>query len=377
VRGLQGDFNTMPLKDLIGYLAQKRLSGELTLERVGMRKQVFLDKGLLLNASSNDPREYLGQFLINLGHITEEQFNKAYETQKETKIFLGKILIMTGIVKDTVLQKVLSLKFRETVLEAFQWKRGSFDFAADRPVEPLDGIEFRLELMEIYREAEFRQTAWQAIRDAFPSGSLKLTAEEKNLPEPPRPGSLDAKIFELIREGHTIDEIGLAIHATDFFLYQRLYAMYRLEALRVDEMQLTEAPTSDLTPIPNEDEARSLMTQAQSSMEASDWAEADELARRAHQLSPSPETSDLLKQAEAKLLEQLRASVGPGKPIPRLLLAATQVKAMPLSAPERYLLSRVDGKRDLRAIVAASPIRELDALKFMRQFIDAGLVELG
>jgi hypothetical protein len=47
-----------------------------------------------------------------------------------------------------------------------------------------------------------------------------------------------------------------------------------------------------------------------------------------------------------------------------------------LTAPERYLLSRFDGKRELRSIVQVSPIRELDALKFVRQFVDAGVVEL-
>src|SRR6266849_11113928 len=126
MRGLKGDFGTMPLKDLVVYLGNQRASGALSLEREGVRKRVEVLNGLVVKASSNQRREYLGQFLISLGHITEDQFTKAYETQQETKVFLGKILAMIGLVPEMVVLIGLSLKFRETLLEAFQWSAGSF-----------------------------------------------------------------------------------------------------------------------------------------------------------------------------------------------------------------------------------------------------------
>ena len=128
MRGLLGDFSTMPLKDLVVYLGNRRATGTLALERDAVRKRVHLVNGLVVKASSNQRREYLGQFLINLGHITEDQFNKAYETQQETRVFLGKILAMIGLVPEKVILNGLSLKFRETLLEAFQWETGSFSF---------------------------------------------------------------------------------------------------------------------------------------------------------------------------------------------------------------------------------------------------------
>src|SRR5262245_26811519 len=95
-RGLSGDLGTMPLKDLVSYLGNRRASGTLHLKRWPVQKQVWLQEGLVLSASSNQAREFLGQFLINMGHLTEDQFAKAYETQKETRVFLGKILVMIG-----------------------------------------------------------------------------------------------------------------------------------------------------------------------------------------------------------------------------------------------------------------------------------------
>ncbi len=57
-------------------------------------------------------------------------------------------------------------------------------------------------------------------------------------------------------------------------------------------------------------------------------------------------------------------------------MASTKVKEMSLSAPEKYLLSRIDGTRDIQAIVHVSPLQELEALKLFRRFVDDGLVKL-
>src|SRR5258707_6130243 len=154
MRGLSGDFSTMPLRDVVLYLGNTRASGHLNLERDQLRKRIQIQSGLVVNASSNQPREYLGQFLINLGHITEDQFNKAYETQQETKVFMGKILAMIGLVPEKVILNGLSLKFRETLLEAFQWSQGAFTFEPMQTVEVSDEVELQIDLLDIQHEVE-------------------------------------------------------------------------------------------------------------------------------------------------------------------------------------------------------------------------------
>ncbi|HLL54739.1 MAG TPA: DUF4388 domain-containing protein, partial [Myxococcaceae bacterium] len=72
MRGLHGDFGTMSLKDLFSFLGNKRASGTLRLVYGAIRKEAMLMDGAVVNTSSNQRREFLGQFLINLGNITEE-----------------------------------------------------------------------------------------------------------------------------------------------------------------------------------------------------------------------------------------------------------------------------------------------------------------
>src|SRR5260370_22567046 len=100
-------------------------------------------------------------------------------------------------------------------------------------------------------------------------------------------------MIALIGEGATIEEMVLALHATDFFLYQRLYALYRLEALKVH----IEPPK---VPVPSttgqaEQSGPQLVRQARMWLDMGHVRDAEALASRAQELFQTQETSDLLR----------------------------------------------------------------------------------
>ncbi|WP_224249125.1 DUF4388 domain-containing protein [Hyalangium gracile] len=378
MHGLSGDFSTMPLKDVVNYLGNRRVSGKLLVQRGGVFKELTLSEGAVISASSNQPREYLGQFLINMGHLTEDQLGRAFEAQRETDFRLGKILVIKGIVAEATVLSMLSLKFREMLLDAFQWPEGEFQFEVVEVSNRLEGLDVRVDLLDIHREGEFRETAWEAIRAAFPSGKARLTVDEKRLAEPRQPGSMDERLVQLIKDGLTIDEMALALHASDFYLYQRLYALYRRDAVKVRE-EATPPPVAE-EPAPqiigSESSVDEVVQAARMFLDGLNFRDGEVLARRAHEMAPSPETAELLKEAETGLLEALRLVLMDPPQVPALQVPQAQLKTMALSAPERYLLSRIDGKRDVAAIVRVSPLHELDALKYFQGFVDSGFVKL-
>ncbi|MDQ3266345.1 MAG: DUF4388 domain-containing protein [Myxococcota bacterium] len=386
MRGLRGDLGTMPIKDIVLYLGNKRATGTLGFHRANIRKEAQIHEGMVVSASSNQAREFLGQFLINMGHLTEDQFMKAYETQKETKIFLGKILVMIGLVPEDVVRNALSMKLRETLLDAFEWNEGEFAFTALSHAPEIDGLDTSVDLLDIYREGEFRETAWQAIRGAFPHGGLKLRVNEKKLPEPPKPGTMDEKIVRHAKEGLTIEEMLLAMHATDFYAYQRLYALYRLDAIQVDEgpgdvpmeleIETDDEPLGGPMVVGDEPNDLEIGSAARAFLHGGNFKDAEALARRAFELNPSTMNADLLRQAETGLLQQLRGSLLGHKQIPSLLVTNSQLKGMDLTAPEKYLLSRIDGERDLASIIHVSPLQEGEALKLVQNFLDNHLIRL-
>lgn len=376
MRGLLGDLATMPLRDLVAYLGNRKATGVLVVERPDERHQVVIRDGAVIQAGSNAPREYLAQFLMNMGMLTEDDYTQAFQQQVATRVALGKILVDSGKVPEDAIRNALSLKFREALLGCFGWPEGRFTFTPGDTPTTLQGLDVSVSLLDVHREADLRQTAWRAIREVFPTGRVRLKLDRSQLAGPPEPGSLDDRLYSLIEDRATIDDMVLALHSTDFFLYQRLFALHRLGAVSVIP---SESPTV-LTEVPevlgSEQTPEEIFRHAELFYASGNIADAAALARRAYEVSPSAETANFLRQAEAALADQLKAELVHGGRVPHLKVTPALVREMPLSAPERYLLSRIDGQRTVEAIVQVSPIHELDALRCFKGFVEQGLIEL-
>jgi len=366
MRGLMGNFAVLPLADLTDLLSRRKATGTLTCERGTVRKSVHLHEGNAVGASSNDPREFLGQLLVNFGHLDAEQLGKAFRTQEETKIRLGKVLTMVGLVPPETVREALSIKTRETLLDVFQWDAGLFSFD-DAPPPIVDDLDTSIPIADIAREAEFRVTAWSAFRGEFPTGTAALDVDELRVPPGLGPDTVDGRLLALARDGRTIDEIGLELHATDFHLYQRLYALARQGVLRAAPAKASPETiaASDLM-----DRARGLLAEGRA-------GDAEIVAAKAVEIAPSSGSArSLLGEAERLLGERLRAELLEPPRVPRLRIAKAEIGRLSLASRDRYLLSRCDGKRSVRQLALLAPLRELDVLKAVRRLADAELLEL-
>ena len=370
MRALMGSLGLMPLQEVVDFLGRRSATGTLVCERGTVRKSCHVVDGIATEASSNDPREYLGQLLINFGHIGEEQLTKAFQTQQDTRIRLGRVLVMVGAVKPAAVRETLALKIRETLLDAMLWDSGAFHFD-ESPPPPSDELAARVPLADIAREAEFRSTAWQAFRSAFPTGAATLEVDEARAPRTADAASVNARLLKLAREGRTVDEIALALHATDFHLYQRLYALHTQGILRPVALR-PGSTAANGTQGPDR-----MLAEARRHLLEGRLAEAEECATRAAAAAPGLASAvELSREARAALGEQLRSSFLKPPRTPALKLPPHDVARLTLSAPERWILGRCDGSRDVAQIVQIAPLAELEVLKAMRRFVDARIVEI-
>jgi hypothetical protein len=363
-----GSFAVLPLPDLVELLGRRRLTGTLSCERGTVRKSVHLRDGAAVGAASNDPREFLGQLLINFGHIDEEQLAKAFQTQEETRVRLGKVLTMVGLVAPERVKEALAIKIRETLLDVFLWDSGVFVFD-DGPIPVVDELDAEVALADVVREAEFRATAWSAFRGEFPTGNAALEVDEAKVPPGAGPDTVDGKLLALAREGKTVDEIGLALHATDFHLYQRLYALARQGVLRA------AAPPRAATATPDEPVAAAdLAARARDLLAGGRVEDAERLAAKAVELAPASQPArDALAEAERVLLERLRRELAPAS-APRSRLGRPELARARLAAADRWLLSRCDGRRTVQDLARTAPQGELEVLKALRRFTGSDLV---
>jgi hypothetical protein len=105
--------------------------------------------------------------------------------------------------------------------------------------------------------------------------------------------------------------------------------------------------------------------------------EAMTLLESAHQAGlRSSELSALGEEAERYFIERAyRHYLPPGK-IPVLKRPLESLMNEALSPAEMFLVSRVNGSWDLRAIVSISPLREVEALRALKRLRERGVIDL-
>jgi hypothetical protein len=373
MRGLMGSFAILPLGDLLELLARRGLEGTLSCERGTVKKSIQLSRGNAVGASSNDSRDQLGQLLVNFNHLNEAAMERAIQVQQETHVRIGRVLAMTEQVTEEVLREVLGIKIRETLLDVLLWESGLFRFD-DTPPPPVDELDTSVAVAEVLKEAEFRTTAWNAFRGEFPTGVGTLAVDDARVPATMTSDTVDGRLLQLAREGRTIDELGLALRATDFHLYQRLYALARQGIVRAAPAR----HASGHEPRPADPGVAELIERARGLVVDGHADDAELVATRAVALAPrSAEALAVLVEAEKLLSQQLRADLlEPGRVAKRMVSAAA-VAGLKLSNVDKYLLSRCDGARTVKELADMAPLRELDVLKAVRRLADGGVIELG
>lgn len=227
--GVGGDIELMSVSDIALWVAERGLTGTLTVRRVGIEARFTIRQGQCMQAASTDPREYLGQHLINFGYINEEQLQQAFDTQKETKVPLGRVLVMVELLTMAQLQTVIFFKTREGLLEALGWREGSWRFVPRTDTDPELDSERPVDLREAVSEAAARQQMWSEIRRVFPSDGTRC---EVNVDPATVESGFDRRLLSLMAKGVSVGEAALELRAMDFQVYARLYDLANRNLVR-------------------------------------------------------------------------------------------------------------------------------------------------
>lgn len=59
-----------------------------------------------------------------------------------------------------------------------------------------------------------------------------------------------------------------------------------------------------------------------------------------------------------------------------MLIGPEQIAKLTLTAPERYLLSRIDGRRGVEDILRIAPVKEFEGLVAFDRFVDQRWIKL-
>jgi uncharacterized protein DUF4388 len=361
----------MQLSELLQWLALGQKTGTLLIEGHGVQKRIYFQNGRINFTSSSDQREYLGQFLVSHGYISEDELKKAMEVQEESKILLGRILLMINAISETDLLRLMRRKAEESIYDIFLWEDGTFEFVegeqADQKMVPLS-----LDLTSIILEGLHRYDEWKMIRVRVPDGTvIPMITRPFNLEEL---SERERLIVPHIDGQRTIEEIALQTHNAEFTVARFIY-----EGLTKAQMTLAEAAPQRRTVAAVgsgsiETDVENFLQRGRASMKADPHA-AYRMFKVASDLDPTDGRAvEGVRDAERAIRNRLESDGVTGDKVPELAISITDLTERTFSPYEGFVLSRINGQWDVKSIMKISPMKELEVLMIFHHLWKGGVI---
>ena len=380
--GVSGNLKTMLPGDLLQWLSLGQKSGTLVVSNGGVEKKIFFRKGRVISSASNDPREYLGQFLMSHGYLTEQELKKAMEVQLQSNILLGKILVMIEVIAEDDLVRLMRLKAEEEIYDIFLWREGDFHFIDDE-LPKQEMIALQVDVTGIIMEGTRRVDEWMRIREIIPNETCVPVIERPIEPN----AELDEAQQTVVRaiDGRrTIADIVLESRSSAFLVSETLYSLVREGYVRLTDpsaeraarmaQELAAAPPTEVS---EDDEIVSLLTRAQQSLRQKDYEKAQRMLKAAQNLDPNhPKVRSAIKGAETVILNDLRNEGLLDSKVPHVSKALEEITQMNFTPNEGFILSRINGQWDIGSLIKISPIREPDAMLIFYRLWRDGIIAL-
>ncbi|BCW93365.1 MAG: hypothetical protein KatS3mg007_1259 [Thermoanaerobaculum sp.] len=375
---LTGDLRTLPFPEVIQLVARMGGTGVLRVRRGQVEKAVYFRKGAICSSSSNDPREFLGQYLLRMGLVDEEHLFQALLKQEQEHRPLGAILIELGLLAPDDLEKVLRQKAEETIYDLFLWDEGEFVFH-EEPIPESLPVQLNLDVMGVLLEGARRSDEWERIRQVIPSPRTTFA------PGPVPPADVtEARVVSLASEGRTAAAISFELHCSDFDAFTLLASLVQKRVLQVKNPGTAERPGDTVGTV------KKLLAKAKSAELAGRLEEAEEAYEAVLLINP------VHVQARKALIALRERSLTPADPsafnipplsprpaetvpldgVPRLAVDFSTVTRLELSPEEGYLLSRINGSWDVKSIVRLFPEGQAKALEILSQLEAKGLIRI-
>jgi hypothetical protein len=363
---LRGVLSTMPAEDVLDWVAKKKIAAPITFERRGVIRSLVVEDGNVMWASSNRREEQLGAILVASGLVAERALADALEARAETGVPLGKVLLMSGLLKEVDLVNVLATKTREAITDVLTWTDGMFD-VVPRNLPPSTGVPAQLAIdvcMTIGRRRQPRATEIALVLGA--DDATFYAGPEAVSPPTHVSDPIDvAKLWKMACDRRTAGEMAAAFSGERFAVLDRLSDMVEGGQLVVDR-RVRERTNSALE----------LAAGARGRLREGDRAGALAMALLAMKADPADaEVRKTFAQTErARVAEIAKHLLGRHR-VPRRVKEPTV--ELGLSESEIDLAKRVDGRWDILSLVRASPIREAEAMLAFAHLAEVGVIELG
>jgi hypothetical protein len=372
--GVSGNLKTMQPGDLLQWLSLGQKSGTLVVANKSVEKRIFFKAGRVISSASNDPRDYLGQFLISHGYVSEAELMKAMEVQQQSGILLGKILVMIDVISEPDLLRLMRLKAEEEIYDIFLWQEGDFKFIDDE-LPSMEMIPLQVDVTGIIMEGTRRVDEWQRIREVIPH-DVMVPIVARTIPTAEL-GEVQQTVVRAVDGKRTIAEIELEARTSLFAVCSTLHTLAREGFIRMTEPEgrAEEKAPFEEAHMSESSEVASLLSRAQHALKEKEYEKAQRLLKAAENIDPSQSgVRSAIKGAEAVILADLYHQGITDSKIPRVTKAINEITQMNFTPNEGFILSRINGEWNLGALMKISPIRQSEAMLIFYKLWKEGII---
>jgi hypothetical protein len=306
------DLAVTPISETLRKLSVDRRSGDLQVQSGRIVKTVFFDHGRIVFAASNLKKDRLGEALVALGRITDEEFTRVSALLKEEgrKRRFGDALVQSGVLDKNEVGRSVSRQVDRIVLSLFEFGEGVAAFedrASAIPLEYMVSLSIHRVLYDGIRLMKNQDLVLAGLGDLDRRVTLAaVTPFAFDMKDSP---AEERDILEQARRKVTLRRLGWQPGGLSF---PRLRACYALMAasILVDEDAQTEAAAQ---PVVNMETGTFLLSTLRhqpdpSARDAIRKELSDELERSAHldregwlKVSRNAPREELIKALEDKM----------------------------------------------------------------------------
>lgn len=359
-----GKLSKIGIEKILKWAEKGEKTGAFVFSRGEEKKYVYFKNGQILTASSNNPKERLGQVMLRKKMISPKEIEKIQEFQRKEKVKFGKavLLLKMGTQKD--LLDALHKQTDEILINLFDWVEGEFLFYLNK-VPPVEISNPEHNLDELLRLGLERKTKWKELRRKLPHHEIVLEVSfDVNMGDSEQQFSEEEfKVMTLVDGISSINEICQLSDLTEFDTVRALVKLLDHNLIKLsDSMQdidvdphdegSTESVDLDLdsvqekqSPLIKTKELEILKKELDSLLGDGDFLKARELIR-SFENSSGPFTKD------SELMHTFRLELLALDNIPSLKNGSGDdiIKNLTVDPKAGFIISRIDGKLNIKLL---------------------------
>lgn len=136
---LNGTLSTTSLPEILRLCSVQQRTGTLLLNRSGINKKLYFNKGVLIFITSNKMGERVGEYLIQRGELTRTWAGFLLKDSQRTGIAFTSSLLKKNIFEKDKLEAALSDLANTALADVMSWTAGTYEFSNKIPQQALEG----------------------------------------------------------------------------------------------------------------------------------------------------------------------------------------------------------------------------------------------